>query len=38
MSRLQTLFIKGMSRRQNIQKYTKSKGYEPAMMNIATTI
>ena len=32
------LFIKDMSRRQNIQKNTKSKGYEPAMVNIATAI
>ena len=32
------LFIKDMSRRQHIQKNTKSKGYEPAMVNIATAI
>ena len=39
MSRLQTHFIMNMSRLQNLhKKNTKSKGYEPAMVNITTAI
>ena len=34
MSRLRCLYIWDMSRRQYIRKITKSKGYEPAMVNM----
>ena len=35
MSRLRCFYIWDMSRRQYIRKITKSKGYEPAMVNMA---
>ena len=35
MSRLRCFYIWDMSRRQYIKNFTKSKGYEPAMVNMA---